>query len=94
MTELFRKATDCGVFKKRSTLYNLLFDTTSNLLCVHKNGGHGRKKTNNLSTMKFGVVLNFGGTFTHNFLSFNFLGLVMNTSQKIHKSEGFCIQLG
>jgi len=30
IAKLFRKAVDSGAFKKRSTLYNLLFDTTSN----------------------------------------------------------------
>jgi hypothetical protein len=95
IAELFRKAADCGAFKKRSVLYNLLFNTASNLLSVHKNGGNGRGKRYNPSTLElFEVVHNFGGTSTHNFLSSNLLGPVINTSQKIYKSEGFLYTIG
>jgi hypothetical protein len=95
IAELFRKAADCGAFKKRSVLYNLLFDTTSNLLWVHKNRGDGREKRYNPSTLElFEVVHNFGGTFTHHFFSSNLLGPVINTSQKIYKSEEFLYTIG
>jgi len=95
IVELFRKATDCRAFQKRSTLYNLLFDTVSNLLSVHKCGEDGHGKRYYLSTVKlFEIVYNFCGASTYNFLSSNLLGLVMNISQKIYKSEGFLYTIG
>ena len=94
IAELFRKAADCRAFKKRSVLYNLLFDTTSNLLSIYKNGRDGRGKRYNPSTLElFEVVHNFDGTCTHNFFFSNLLGPV-HTSQRIYKSEGFLYTIG
>jgi len=90
IAELFRKATNSGAFQKRSTLYNILFDRVSNLLSIHKCSGCGNEKTYHPSTIKlFEIVYNFGRVSTHDFLSSNLLRPLMNTSQKIYKSEGF-----
>jgi hypothetical protein len=50
IVELFCKAVDCGVFEGKNVLYNLLFDTTKNLLSVHCTRGDGRGKKYHSST--------------------------------------------
>jgi len=72
-----------------------LFDIVSNLLSIHKCGRDGHGKRSHPSIIKlFEIIHNLGGASLHNFLSSNLLGLVMNTSQKICKSEGFLYSIG
>lgn len=40
------------------------------------------------------MIQNFGGSCAHNFLSRNLVGLVLNTSSKIYKKEGFIYTVG
>jgi hypothetical protein len=57
IAELFRRASNVGVFEDRPMLLKLLIDVGSNLLSLHKTSGKGNGKRYHQSTVKLFEVL-------------------------------------
>lgn len=94
IAELFRRASNMGVFDNHLVLLKLLTNIGFNLLSFHKTSGKGNRKHYHPSTIKlFEVLQNFGGSTAHNFLSKNLVEQCLNTTRRVFCKDGLIFSL-